>query len=86
MPGFFMRHVCVYVCTYVCVYVCTPPSPLITSGVILTLCDWLNNLCCFSVLFIALQVNVIDRRGPSNEMHHQLQPKKTKIRLYFWFI
>ena len=33
----------------VCVHVCTPPSPKITSGVILTLYDWLNNFCCFSV-------------------------------------
>ena len=27
---------------------------------------------------MALAINIIDRRGPSNEMRHQLQPKKTK--------
>ena len=25
-----------------------------------------------------LAINIINRRGPSNEMHHQLQPNKTK--------
>ena len=29
-----------------------------------------------------LAVNVIDRRGPSNEMHCQLQLKKAKVRLH----
>ena len=32
--------------------------------------------------FIALGVDIIDRRGPSNEMRHQLQAKKTKVRPY----
>ena len=32
---------------------------------------------------MALAVNVIDRRGPSNEMCRQLQPKKTKVRLCY---
>ena len=27
-------------------------------------------------------VNVINRRSPSNKMRRQLQPKKTKVRLY----
>ena len=31
---------------------------------------------------MALAVDVIDMRGPSNEMHRQLQPNKTKVRLY----
>ena len=31
---------------------------------------------------VAVAVDVIDRRGPSNEMRCQLQPKKTKVRLY----
>ena len=30
---------------------------------------------------MALAINVIDRRDPSNEMRHQLQPNKTKVRL-----
>ena len=36
----------------------------------------------FHFCFIALAVDFIDRRGPSNKMQHQLQPKKTKVRLY----
>ena len=36
----------------------------------------------FHFHFIALAVNVIDRRGPSNEKHCHLQPNKTKVKLY----
>ena len=36
----------------------------------------------FHFRFIALAVDIIDRRGPSNEMRRQLQPKKTKVRPY----
>ena len=36
--------------------------------------------------FMALAIDVIDRRGPSNEVHGQLQPKKTKLWLYWLFI
>ena len=32
----------------------------------------------FQFHFMALAINVIDRHGPSNKIHHQLQPKKTK--------
>ena len=35
---------------------------------------------------MVLAVHVIDRRGSSNEMRLQLQPKKTKVRLYYLFI
>ena len=35
----------------------------------------------FQLCFMALAVDVIDRRGPSIEMCRQLQSKKTKIRL-----
>ena len=35
---------------------------------------------------MVLAVDVIDRRGPSNKMHHQLQSKKIKVRLYKPFI
>ena len=31
---------------------------------------------------IAHAIDVIDRRDPSNEMRRQLQPNKTKVRLY----
>ena len=30
---------------------------------------------------MALVIYIIDRHDPSNEMRHQLQPKKTKVRL-----
>ena len=36
----------------------------------------------FQFHFMAFAVDVIDRHGPSNEMHRQLQPKKTKETLY----
>ena len=50
-----------------CVY---PPRPLITSLVILTLYDWLNSFATFQLHFMAFSVDAIERRGPSNEMHH----------------
>ena len=31
---------------------------------------------------MALAVDIMHRRGLSNEMCHQLQPRKTKVRLY----
>ena len=52
----------------ICVCVCTPPRPQITSGVILTLYNWLNTSCCFSARFMALAIDAIDRHGPGNEM------------------
>ena len=39
-------------------------------------------VAAFQFCFMALAVDVIDRRGPSNEMHRQLQPKKAEVRLY----
>ena len=47
-----------------------------------SLIHWLNNFCCFSVSFMALIIDAINRRGPSNKMCHQLQPKKTNVKLY----
>ena len=35
-------------------------------------------MAAFQLCFMALTVDVIDRRGPSNEMRHQLKPKKAK--------
>ena len=32
---------------------------------------------------MALAVDIIDRHGPSNKMHRHLQPKKTKVTLYY---
>ena len=53
---------------------------------ILTLNDWLNNAAAFQFCFMALAVDVIDRNGPSNEMRRQLQPKETKVRLYYSYL
>ena len=36
----------------------------------------------FQFRFMGLAIDVIDRRDPSNEMRHQLQPNKTKVKLY----
>ena len=56
---------CVCACARVCACVCVCVNP---RCVILTLNDGLNNCCCFSVTFMALAVNVLNRRGPRNEM------------------
>ena len=37
-------------------------------------------MAAFQLHFMALAIDVIDRCGPSDEMHRQLQPKKTKLR------
>ena len=39
-------------------------------------------MAAFQFCFMALAVDVIDRCDLSNKMHRQLQPKKTKVRLY----
>ena len=36
----------------------------------------------YQLRFMAFAINVIDRRGPNNEMRRQLKPKKAKVRLY----
>ena len=38
-------------------------------------------VAAFQLRFMAFAVDFIDRRGPSNEMRHQLKPKKAKVRL-----
>jgi len=38
-------------------------------------------VAAFLFRFMAVAVDIIDRRGPSNEMCRQLQPKKPKVRL-----
>ena len=51
---------------------------------ILTLYDWLNILSeAFQFHFMALAVDVINRRGPSDKMRRQLQLKKNKVMLYY---
>ena len=72
--------VCVYVCVWVCVCVCVHmPRP--TNGMILTLKDGWIIVAAFQFNFMVLVVNVIDSRGPSNEIRHQLQ-LKIKVTLY----
>ena len=39
-------------------------------------------VAAFLFRFMAVAVNLINRRGPSNEMCRQLQPKRPKVRLY----
>ena len=41
--------------------------------------NWLNNFRYFQLSFA---IDVYNRRGPSNKMHCQLQPKKGFISLY----
>ena len=56
-----------------------------TSGVILTLYDWLNTYVisvAFPSHFMALTINAIDRLGPGNEIHRELQLSMTKVMLY----
>ena len=36
-------------------------------------------MAAFQFCFMALAIDVIHRRGSSNEMLHQLQPKKTRV-------
>ena len=38
-------------------------------------------VAAFLFRFMAVAVDAIDRRGPSNKMRRQLQPKKPKVRL-----
>ena len=38
-------------------------------------------MAAFHFRFVALAVDAIDRHGSSNEICHQLKPKKTKVRL-----
>ena len=43
-----------------CVFVCPPPRLLITSGVILTSCDWLNEFysCYMATIVVIVKVTV----------------------------
>ena len=50
-----------YIIMYVCEYA---PKPYIIICMILTLYNWVDHFCCFSVPIYA--IDVIDRRGHSN--------------------
>ena len=39
-------------------------------------------MATFQIRIMALAIDIIDKRGPSNETHRQLQLKKTKVKLY----
>ena len=72
--GFLGLLLCMCVCVCVCV---STPEGIITSGMIWTLCDW---FCCFAA---SLAINIVDGHGLNNETRHRLQPKKTKVTLYY---
>ena len=46
--------------------------------------NFLENLwyVAFQLKFMALAVDTADEYDPSNKLHHQLQPKKTKLMLH----
>ena len=54
------------VCVRVCVCVCPPPGLLITSGMILTLYDWLTK---FYSCYMATVVGIVDGHGLGIYMH-----------------
>ena len=43
-------------------------------------------MAAFQFHFMALAINVMDRRGFNNEMRSQLQLKKNEVMLYYLFI
>ena len=51
-----------------CAYVYAAETIYITSGMILTLYDWLNNFCFLQFYFMALATNIIDKRGPRKSL------------------
>ena len=58
--------------------VCVCPKAI--NNLISTLYDLLIILAVIQFQFMSL--DVIDGRGPSNEMRHKLQPKKPTVALY----
>ena len=63
----------------VCVCLCLPLEAIITIGVILTPCNWLNKFYSFSMSAI---LSIISRHGLRNEARHRNQPNKSKLALY----
>ena len=73
MPGFLkINYFHAEMCVCVCVYA---PEAIHTQLVEQ-----------FLLRFMALPIDAINRHDPSNKMHLQLQPKKSKIMLYYLFI
>ena len=62
MPDFLELLLSTNACMHVClrVFVCIPPRLLITSGVIWTSCDWLNNFYSF---YMATAIIIGSKRG-----------------------
>ena len=78
MSGFRkLGHICMHVYAYL------RGHKYVTSSMILTLYDWLNNCAtAFQLQFMTLTVDAIDGVSPSYKMRYRLQPKKTKVILY----
>ena len=66
-------------CTDVCMCVCLPLRILITSGLIWTLYNWLNNLYSSCV---ATVVSILSMHGLSIDACHEDQPNLYKPALY----
>ena len=73
--------VCVCVCVCVCLSVCLSLRALLTSGVILTVCDWLKKFYGFSafqLLYMALAINKMDEHGLSNTARCECLPRRLR--------
>ena len=77
VPGFIK----LILCKCLCVFVSLSPGLLLTSGMIWTPYDWLNN---FYTVYVAAVVGIVRRCGLSTDInvHHENQPNKCKIALY----
>ena len=49
----------------ICIYMCVPIPKAIWHDFDFALYDWLNNSCC---QFMALAINLVQGRGPSNNL------------------
>ena len=52
-------HVHEHACMRTCVCVSLPPKTLITSGMIWTLCDWLNKFMAFPIQFLYKWIGMV---------------------------
>ena len=69
-------HMYVFVCACVCIS--PPPRLLITSSMMWSQYDWLNEFYSFYMTAI---VSIISRRGLKIEAQHRSQPNKSKLAL-----
>ena len=71
--------VCVRACVCVCVCVCayTPEAIKISGMILLYMIDRII-AAAFQFRFMTLAIDVINRRGPSNKMRHQLSQRRLR--------